>query len=190
MLSHEDNERLVRVGKGTALGELFRLYWIPFLPSADLAKDGQPKRIRLLGEDMVAFKDTEGRVGLVDQACPHRGAPLIFGRNDDWGLRCVYHGWKLDVRGPGPIMRGAPARSRLKERVRIKAYPCQERNGMVWTYMGPDQAELPPLPNVEWNLVPEDQVHISVRVQECNWLQAVEGEIDSAHAPLLHGRVD
>ena len=99
MLSHEDNERLVRVGKGTPLGDLFRLYWIPFLPSVDLVNDGQPKRIRLLGEDLVAFRDSEGRVGLVDQACPHRGAPLIFGRNEDCGLRCVYHGWKFDVTG-------------------------------------------------------------------------------------------
>ncbi len=142
MLSREDNERLVRVGKGTPLGDLFRLYWIPFLPSADLAKDGQPKRIRLLGEDLVAFRDTEGRVGLVDQACPHRGAPLIFARNEDCGLRCVYHGWKFDVTGTVTDMPAEPVRSRLKERVRIKAYPCKERNGMIWTYMGPDQAEL------------------------------------------------
>ena len=190
MLSHEDNERLVRVGKGTPLGELFRLYWIPFLPSVDLAKDGQPKRVRLLGEDLVAFRDSEGRVGLVDQACPHRGAPLIFGRNEDCGLRCVYHGWKFDVTGAVTDMPAEPARSRLKEHVRIKAYPCQERNGMIWTYMGPDAASPPPLPNLEWNLVPAEQVHVSVRVQECNWLQAVEGEIDSAHAPLLHGRLD
>ena len=137
-----------------------------------LIKDGQPKRVRLLGEDLVAFRDTEGRVGLVDQACPHRGAPLIFGRNEDCGLRCVYHGWKFDVTGAVTDMPAEPARSRLKERARIKAYPCQERNGMLWTYMGPDAANPPPLPNLEWNLVPQDQVHISVRVQECNWLQA------------------
>jgi phthalate 4,5-dioxygenase len=190
MLSREDNERLVRVGKGAPLGDLFRLYWIPCLPSAHLASDGQPKRIRLLGEDLVAFRDSEGRVGLVDQACPHRGAPLIFGRNEDCGLRCVYHGWKFDVTGAVTDMPAEPARSRLKEHVRIKAYPCRERSGMLWTYMGPDAANPPPLPNLEWNLVPPEQVHVSVRVQECNWLQAVEGEIDSAHAPLLHGRLD
>ena len=190
MLSRDDNERLVRVGKGTPLGELFRLYWIPFLPAKDLVKDGQPQRIRLLGEDLVAFRDSEGRIGLVDQACPHRGAPLIFGRNEDCGLRCVYHGWKFDVSGAVTDMPAEPVRSRLKEHVRIKAYPCRERNGMIWTYLGPDAANLPPLPNLEWNLVSEEQVHVSVRVQECNWLQAVEGEIDSAHAPLLHGRLD
>ena len=144
----------------------------------------------MLGEDLVAFRDSEGRVGLVDQACPHRGAPLIFGRNEECGLRCVYHGWKFDVTGAVTDMPAEPVRSRLKERVRIKAYPCRERNGMIWTYMGPDQADPPPLPNVEWNLVPQEQVHVSLRVQECNWLQAVEGEIDSAHAPLLHGRLD
>jgi phthalate 4,5-dioxygenase oxygenase subunit len=121
MLSREDNERLVRVGKGTPLGELFRLYWIPFLPAADLVADGQPKRIRLLGEDLVAFRDSEGRVGLVDQACPHRGAPLIFGRNEDCGLRCVYHGWKFDVTGAVTDMPAEPARSRLKDHVRNKA---------------------------------------------------------------------
>ena len=160
MLSRDDNERLVRVGKGTPLGELFRLYWIPFLPSKDLVKDGQPKRIRLLGEDLVAFRDTEGRAGLVDQACPHRGAPLIFGRNEDCGLRCVYHGWKFDVAGAVTDMPAEPARSRLKEHVRIKAYPCRERNGMIWTYMGPDAVDPPPLPNLEWNLVPQEQVHV------------------------------
>src|SRR5882672_1503979 len=189
MLSLEDNERLVRVGKGTPLGELFRLYWIPFLPSKDLVKDGQPKRIRLLGEDLVAFRDSEGRVGLVDQACPHRGAPLIFARNEDCGLRCVYHGWKYDVTGAVVDMPAEPVRSRLKEHVRIKAYPCRERGGVVWTYMGPEK-DPPPLPSLEFNLVPAESVFISARVQECNWLQALEGEIDSAHAPILHSRID
>src|ERR1700751_6379838 len=106
MLSHEDNERLVRVGKGTPLGELLRLYWIPFMPSADLVANGQPKRVRLLGEDLVAFRDSEGRLGLVDHACPHRGAPLIFARNEDCGLWCGYHGWKVGVSGGGTHMPG------------------------------------------------------------------------------------
>src|SRR6201987_2018221 len=167
MLSHQDNERRVGLGKGAPLGEIFRLYWIPFLPSGDLAKDGQPKRIRLLGEDLVAFRDSEGRVGLVDQACPHRGAPLIFGRNEDCGLRCVYHGWKFDVTGAVTDMPAEPARSRLKERARTKAYPRGARTGMLCPYMGRDAASPPPLPNLEWNLVPPEQVHISVRVQEC-----------------------
>src|SRR5712671_1893863 len=183
MLSHQDNETLVRVGAGTPMGSLFRLYWIPFMFAKDLVPDGQPKRVMLLGEDLVAFRDTEGRVGLIANACAHRGAPMMFGRNEDCGLRCVYHGWKYDVTGAVVDTPAEPTRSRLKDKVRITAYPCKERNGIVWTYMGPETAELPPLPNVEWNMVPEANVHISIRVQECNWLQALEGEIDSAHAP-------
>ncbi|WP_424138321.1 Rieske 2Fe-2S domain-containing protein [Roseomonas chloroacetimidivorans] len=189
MLSHEDNETLVRVGSGTAMGSLFRLYWIPFFLSRDLEKDGQPKRVKLLGEDLVAFRDTEGRVGLIANACAHRGAPMMFGRNEDCGIRCIYHGWKYDVTGAVTDMPAEPPRSRLKEKVRIKSYPCRERNGVCWTYMGPD-AEPPPMPEMEWNLVPAENVHLSMRVQECNWLQALEGEIDSAHAPILHARID
>jgi len=190
MLSAHDNETLVRTGPGTAMGQLFRLYWIPFMASKDLVADGQPKRVMLMSEDLVAFRDTNGRVGLVANSCAHRGAPMMFGRNEDCGLRCVYHGWKYDVTGAIVDVPAEPAKSRLKERVRITAYPCRERNGVIWTYMGPDSANLPPLPNVEWNLVPEENVKISIRVQECNWLQALEGEIDSAHAPILHARLD
>src|SRR5882757_6150544 len=124
MLSREDNERLVRVGKGTPLGELLRLYWIPFLPSGDIVNDGQPKRIRLLGEDLVAFRDSEGRVGLVDQACPHRGAPLIFGRNEDCGLRCVYHGWKFDVTGAVTDMPAEPVRCRTSSGIWSRRNRC------------------------------------------------------------------
>jgi phthalate 4,5-dioxygenase len=189
MLSHEDNETLVRVGPGTAMGQFMRLYWIPFLPSADLTADGQPQRVRLLGEDLIAFRDTEGRVGLVDHACPHRGAPLVFGRNEDCGVRCVYHGWKFGVDGKVIDTPAEPAESRLKDKVTIKHYPCRERNGIVWAWMG-DPDSKPELPSVEWNMVPAENVHVSFRVQECNWLQAVEGEIDSAHAPILHGRID
>jgi phthalate 4,5-dioxygenase len=190
MLSHEDNETLVRVGPGTPMGEFHRLYWIPFLLSKDLIADGQPKRVKLLGEDLVAFRASDKTVGLVDNACAHRGAPLIYARNEECGLRCVYHGWKFDVNGQVIDMPAEPAHSRFKDKVRIKAYPCRERNGVVWTYMGHDRANPPPLPNIEWNLVPEERSHISMRVQECNWLQALEGEIDSAHAPILHGRID
>jgi phenylpropionate dioxygenase-like ring-hydroxylating dioxygenase large terminal subunit len=190
MLSHEDNETLVRVGSGTPMGQLMRLYWIPFLPASDLVADGPPQRVRLLGEEMLAFRDSEGRIGLVDHACPHRGAPLVFGRNEDCGLRCVYHGWKFGVDGRVVDTPAEPADSRLKEKTRIRNYVCRERNGIAWTYMGPDQDAPPPLPRMEWNLVPEANVHVSFRVQECNWLQAVEGEIDSAHAAILHGRID
>ena len=190
MLSREDNELLVRVGADAPMGRLMRLYWLPFLPSTDLEANGQPARVRLLGEDLLAFRDSEGRIGLVDHACPHRGAPLVFGRNEDCGLRCVYHGWKFDVNGEVVDMPAEPPESRLKSKTRIKNYPCRERNGVVWAYMGPDRDSPPPLPSLEWNLVPQENVHLSFRVQECNWLQAVEGEIDSAHAAILHGRID
>ena len=139
MLSREDNEMLVRVGPGTAMGEFFRLFWIPFLPSKDLVADGRPKRVRLLGEDLIAFRASDNTIGLLDHACPHRGAPLAFARNEECGLRCVYHGWKFDTAGRVTDMPAEPARSRFKANVRLKAYPCRERNGVVWLYMGPRQ---------------------------------------------------
>ena len=190
MLSREDNETLVRVGPGTPMGQLMRRPWIPFLPAADLAIDGQPQRVKLLGEQLLAFRDSEGRIGLVDHACPHRGAPLVFARNEQCGLRCVYHGWKFGTDGRIQETPAEPADSRMKNNLRIKSYPCRERNGIAWAYMGPEAADPPPLPELEWNMVPAENVHVSFRVQECNWLQAVEGEIDSAHAAILHGRID
>src|ERR1700736_225706 len=148
MLSHQNNETLVRVGPDTPMGSLFRLFWIPFFFSKDL----------------VAFRDSLGRVGLVANACAHRGAPMMFGRNEDCGLRCVYHGWKYDVTGAVTDMPAEPPKSRRKDKVKITAYPCRERNGMVWAYMGPETAEVPQLPNVEWNLVPAENVVVSMRV--------------------------
>lgn len=189
MLSREDNELLVRVGPGTAMGKLMRLYWIPFLLSRDVQPDGEPYRVKLLGEELVAFRDSAGKVGLVDQACPHRGAPLVFARNEGGGLRCVYHGWKFSVDGSCQEMPAEGENTPMLKRVRVKSYPVQERNGVLWAYMGPD-AEPPPLPSMEWNMVPPENAHVSMRIQECNWLQALEGEIDSAHAAILHGRVD
>lgn len=189
MLTNEDNQRVTRIGPGTEMGRLMRLYWIPFLLAKDVASDGQPYRVRLLGEDLVAFRDSHGKVGLVDHACPHRGAPMVFARNEDGGLRCVYHGWKFDVDGHCKEMPAEPVDSPMTKKVKITSYPVRERNGVLWTYMGPD-AEPPELPNIEWNMVPENQVAVTLRIQECNWLQALEGEIDSAHAAILHGRVD
>lgn len=189
MLSQTDNETLTRVSSGTPMGDLMRLYWLPFYPSDSLEADGQPKRIKLLGEDLVAFRDTDGKPGLVANACPHRGAPMMFGRNEECGLRCVYHGWKFDVSGKVMDMPAVDDDSLMYKSVRLKSYPCRERNGVVWAYMG-DAAEPPPLPEIEFNLVPSENVFVSFRVQECNWLQALEGEIDSAHAPILHGRID
>jgi phenylpropionate dioxygenase-like ring-hydroxylating dioxygenase large terminal subunit len=167
-----------------------RLYWIPFLKSTDVALDGEPHRVRLLGEDLVAFRDSSNRIGLVDHACPHRGAPMVLARNEHDGIRCIYHGWKFGVDGTCQSMPAEPLDSPMPKRITIKSYPVRERNGVLWAYMGPDAASPPPLPDVEWNMVPESHCVVSIRVQECNWLQALEGEVDSAHAAILHGRRD
>jgi phenylpropionate dioxygenase-like ring-hydroxylating dioxygenase large terminal subunit len=189
MLSHEDNERLVRVGPGTPMGRLMRCYWLPFLAAGDVAADGTPHRVRLLGEDLVAFRTGSGRVGLIDHACPHRGAPLVLARNEAEGLRCIYHGWKFSPDGRCMDLPAEPRDSPMCAQMRIKAYPVRERNGVLWAWLGPDAGNPPALPALEWNLVPQERVVLSMRVQECNWLQALEGEIDSAHAAILHGRV-
>ena len=138
MLSEEDNEILTRVGPGTLMGNLLRRYWMPALLSSELpAPDSPPIRVRILGEDLIAFRDTNGDVGLVANACPHRGASLFFGRNEEAGLRCVYHGWKFDTSGACVDMPSEPAESNFKTKVRVQAYPTHESGGVVWTYMGP-----------------------------------------------------
>src|SRR3954462_3641567 len=150
MLGEQDNEALCRVGPGTLMGNLLRRYWTPALLSSEAPEpDSPPVRVRLLGEDMVAFRDTEGRVGLVTQACPHRGASLFFGRNEEAGLRCVYHGWKFDTSGACIDMPSEPPESNFKSKVHIGAYPCVEKAGIIWTYMG--TRETPPdMPDMEW----------------------------------------
>src|SRR3954451_3637898 len=138
MLSREENELLTRTGPGTAMGRLMRRYWIPALLAGEVAEaDGAPVRVTLLGERLVAFRDTAGRLALVEEHCPHRGASLYFGRNEDCALRCVYHGWKFDITGACVDMPSEPEESTFKDRVRLRAYPCVERGGVVWTYMGP-----------------------------------------------------
>jgi phenylpropionate dioxygenase-like ring-hydroxylating dioxygenase large terminal subunit len=190
MLSKEDNELLCRVGPGTPMGELLRQYWLPFLPSTELpAPDGPPKKVRLLGEDLVAFRDSTGRVGLLKANCPHRGASLFFGRNEECGIRCVYHGWKFDVTGRCVDMPNEPAESNFKEKVRAVAYPCQEVNGVLWTYMGP-RTTPPPFPAFEVNTLPAENVYPPrMMLEECNWVQALEGDIDSSHIDWVHARL-
>jgi phenylpropionate dioxygenase-like ring-hydroxylating dioxygenase large terminal subunit len=186
MLKHEDNERLVRVGAGKPAGELFRRYWQPALLSLELPeKDGAPVRVRLLGEDLVAFRDSNDRIGLVAAYCPHRRAPLFFGRNEECGLRCVYHGWKFDADGACVDLPTEAAGSPLKNEVHITAYPTCERGGVIWAYLGP-RDKLPPLPDFEWTRAPATHRHVTKTFEACNYLQALEGGLDTAHSSYLH----
>ena len=186
MLSPEDNELLTRVGPGTPMGDLFRRYWMPFLISSELpGPDCGPVRVKLLGEELVCFRDTNGKIGLLDAHCAHRRANLFFGRNEECGLRCVYHGWKYDVEGVCVDMPSEPAESNFKQKVRLKAYPARDWGGVLWTYMGPQDQE-PELPQFEWARVPEDHRFTTKRLQESNWAQGVEGGVDSSHVSFLH----
>ena len=186
MLSREENELICRVGPGTPMGRTMRMYWVPAVLSQEIAEpDGSPVRVRLLGEDLVAFRDTEGRVGLLDEFCPHRLASLYFGRNEECGLRCVYHGWKFDVEGRCTEMMNEPDESDFSHKVRITSYPTVELGGIVWAWMGPAD-RMPPPPKFAWTQVPEAQRHVTKVIQECNWLQGLEGGIDTSHAPIMH----
>lgn len=186
MLSATDNEMLVRTDAGTPMGQLVRQAWIPALLSEELPeRDGTPVRVKLLGEELVAFRDTNGAVGLLEEHCPHRGTSLALGVNEECGLRCLYHGWKWAVDG---TCLDAPTElegSMVTARVRAKAYPTREAGGMVWAYMG--GAKTPPeFPNFEFLSMPSDRLMAFKIREDCNYAQAVEGTIDSAHAGILH----
>jgi len=170
------------------MGMALREYWLPLALSGEVEVDGAPLRVRLLGEDLIAFRDSGGGVGLIDAFCPHRRAPLFFGRNEEGGLRCVYHGWKFDRSGRCVDMPSEPADSLFRTKVAITAYRTRERNGIVWAYLG-SRAVPPELPAIEWNLVPAEQRHITKRVQYNNWVQSVEGGIDPSHSVFLHAKL-
>jgi phenylpropionate dioxygenase-like ring-hydroxylating dioxygenase large terminal subunit len=190
MLNAADNEVLCRVGPGTPMGNVFREYWIPAVRSDELpAPDSPPLRVKLLGEELIGYRTTSGAVGLIQNACPHRGASLFFGRNEEEGLRCVYHGWKFDVTGACVDMPSEPAESNFKNKVRARAYPTHERNGIIWAYMGPREVP-PPLPDLEANIMNTDVEQISILHRACNWMQGIEGELDTIHAAFLHGGAD
>jgi len=185
MFSGEAHELLSRTGRGTLMGSLLRRYWVPALLSEEVPEtDGPPVRVRLMGENLIAFRDSAGQVGLVGEYCAHRGASLFLGRNEEGGLRCSYHGWKYDTAGRVLEMPNCldPA---VRERIKQPAYPCREIGGIVWTYLGP-AAKLPPLPDLEWLLVPDTHRYASKRLEECHWLQALEVDIDSSHVAYLH----
>jgi phenylpropionate dioxygenase-like ring-hydroxylating dioxygenase large terminal subunit len=186
MLSKEDNELLSRVGPGTAMGEMMRQYWIPAVRSDELpAPDSPPLRLKLLGEELIAFRMTSGKVGVIQNACPHRGASLFFGRNEEEGLRCVYHGWKFDGTGACVDMPSEPAESNFKNKVHARAYATYERGGVIWAYMGPREVP-PPLPQIEAFLLAEGPHQVSAIHRPCNWMQGWEGEMDTVHAAFLH----
>ena len=181
---------LTQVGLNTPMGKMLRRYWQPVLLSSELPeRDGTPVRVRLLGENLIAFRDTSGKIGLVGNHCPHRGVSLFFGRNEEHGLRCVYHGWKFDVTGRCVDMPNEPSDSTLKDKIRHLAYPCEERGGFIWAYMGPE-GKAPPLPDFEWLHVPDSHRYLSKHTQDCNWVQALEGDMDSSHVGFLHATLN
>jgi nitrite reductase/ring-hydroxylating ferredoxin subunit len=186
MLSRDDNELLCKVGPGTPTGALLRQYWIPALMSSELPeRDGAPVRVRLLGENLIAFRATSGKIGLIQNHCPHRGASLFFGRNEEEGLRCVYHGWKFSCEGHCVDMPNEPEESNFKSKIHATAYPCVERNDIVWTYMGPRRTP-PPLPDIEPNMLAQGEYQVQKVLRECNWFQGLEGDIDTSHLGFLH----
>ncbi len=185
MLSAQDNETLTRVGPGTPMGELMRQYWLPACKSSELVADGTPLRLMLLGEKLIGFRDSAGRAGIMDHRCPHRCASLFFGRNEEGGLRCIYHGWKFDVEGKCLDMPNVPPGRRFEDRIHAKAYKTFERHGVVWVYMGSREVAPPP-PMVEATLLPEGEVRVTMTQRDCNWLQALEGDLDTSHFGFLH----
>jgi phthalate 4,5-dioxygenase len=186
MLKKEQNDLVTQTGPTTPMGELFRRYWLPALLSEELTEaGGEPVRLQLLSERMLAFRDSEGKLGLIDEFCAHRGVSLWFGRNEEGGIRCPYHGWKYDVNGQCMDVPSEPAASGFCKRIKLKSYPLVERGGVVWAYMGPPEDQ-PALPEFEFATVPLSQSFMSKRLQETNWLQALEGGVDSSHVSFLH----
>ena len=184
MLSREDNERITRVGPETPMGKTMRRYWIPALLSWELPEpDCPPVRVKLLGEELVAFRTTDGNIGMLEEFCAHRRASLWLGRNEENGLRCVYHGWKYDSAGNCVEQMNEPRE--FASKVKITAYPTFELAGVIWTYMGAAEKQPPP-PLFAWTQVPETHRAVSKAAEECNWLQALEGGIDTSHFTIMH----
>ncbi|WOP19715.1 Rieske 2Fe-2S domain-containing protein [Raineyella sp. LH-20] len=187
MLRPEINQLLSQTGPDAPMGKLFRRYWQPVLLAEELPEnDCPPVRVKILSERLIAFRDTEGRYGLMDEFCAHRGASMWFGRNEENGLRCPYHGWKFDVTGQAVDVPSEADNSNFCASVKLKSYPMVQRGPVLWAYLG-DPEQQPPLPEWEFATVPEEQAFCSKRLQECNWLQALEGGIDSSHVTFLHG---
>ena len=188
MITREENELLTRTGPGTPCGDLMRRYWQPAALSEELPAGGAPLPVRLLGEDLVLFRDDQGHPGMLDLHCPHRGADLSYGRLEDGGLRCVYHGWHFDTHGRCLDQPGEPGGGKQKDSIRLKAYPCQEQAGMIFGYLGPGAPPL--LPNYEILTVPAEQRFVTKAFSDCNYLQGNEGNIDPIHLSFLHRMLD
>ncbi len=186
LLTKEKNDLLTQTGPGTPMGDLFRCYWHPALLAEELpGPDCPPVRVQMLSERLIAFRDSENRLGLMNEFCAHRGVSLWFGRNEEGGLRCSYHGWKYDVTGQCIDVPSDPPERNSCKKIKLKAYSLVEKGGIFWAYMG-DPAKQPPLPEYEICTVKPEQRFLSKRLQECNWLQAMEGGIDSSHVSFLH----
>ena len=189
MLTFEENELLCRVEGNAPMGQLMRRHWTPVCLIEEVSEpDGAPVQARVFGEDLVVFRDTLGDVGVMDEYCPHRRVSLVFGRNEDCGLRCLYHGWKMDVRGNVIEMVSEPAASVALQKVKHKAYPVQEWGGLIWAYMGADHGTqtMPVFAPPAWAPTADTQVTIAKALIPCNWAQILEGAIDSAHSSSLH----
>jgi len=184
MLSAEINRLITQTGPDTKCGDLLRQYWQPAALTVELDGERPVRPVTLLGEDLVLFKDNSGRYGLMDKQCPHRGADLCYGRREDNGLRCPFHGWLFDVSGQCVEMPGEPAQSQMHKKVKTKAYPCREKNGIIFAYMG--NGNPPPLPGFDCFEAPESYTFAFKGKMECNWLQALEVGIDPVHASFLH----
>jgi nitrite reductase/ring-hydroxylating ferredoxin subunit len=185
MLSKENNELLTHIETGTPMGQVLRQYWVPAVRSARLEVDGAPERVRLFGENFVAFRDTNGKVGFLDEGCPHRGVSLALGRNEECGLRCIFHGWKINVEGQVVEIPSEPEGSNLASKVRVKHYPVHEAGAIVWVWLG--QGETPPqFPAFEFTSLPAENIVPRSAIQHCNWVQALEGLLDSSHVSTLH----
>ena len=184
MLTAAQNQRLTRVGPGTPMGELMRRYWHPIAPSAELNTDNPTKEVRILGEDLVLYRDAKGTLGLIEPSCAHRKANLSYGIPEENGIRCAYHGWIFNETGQCMDQPSEPEGSKFKDKVRIKAYPVQEKAGIVWAYMGPSPAPMLP----RWDLLEWEGVERWVVAMElpCNWLQCMDNSLDPVHFEWLH----
>jgi len=187
MLTQQENDLLTQTGAKTAMGQYFRRFWQPVALAEELPEpDCAPLRLKVMGEDLVAFRDTKGRLGLLDAHCPHRGANLFFGRNEECGLRCVYHGWKFDVDGRAVDLPNIPPGARHHDTIHVKSYPTREWGEIVWAYMGPGADVLPELPHLEFCIMEDKHRYVTKQYVDCNWAQIMEGDLDTTHFSFLH----